>query len=400
MILEVEPKATVEPRDLNEALGMMRAADAAGETLSFAGGGTELDLGYPPWRVDTLVKTQSLGRVVDYTPADMTVTVEAGVTLAALQRVVAEHGQRLAIDPPQADQATIGGLLATNASGPLRARYGTFRDLIVGVSLIRADGTRARGGGKVVKNVAGFDLPKLMVGSLGTLAMIATATLRLHPLPAVQRWLVVQRCSAQRIGDLMSAIVAWQLEPAAIMAVFDGDGYGYHLCVLFEGFAQAVERQAERFTKMAGDANGPVETLDDAQVEIFDAYHAATRSDGDLRVKLMFLPSQIAMIDRLVLSPMFETLANLRVAMYPSVGVGYVGATVLQPESAADALRQARDVIEQNAGRLILSAAPPAVRARIDVYGALPASFPIMQQLKDRFDPNRRLNPGRFVGGL
>jgi len=400
LILEVEPKATVERLDLDEALATMRASDAAGETLSFAGGGTELDLGYPPWRVDTLIKTQNLRRIVDYTPADMTVTVEAGVTLAALQTVVAEHGQRLAIDPPQPEQATIGGLLATNASGPLRARYGTFRDLIVGVSLIRADGTLARGGGKVVKNVAGFDLPKLMVGSLGTLGLIATATLRLHPLPADRRWLVVQRCSAQRTGELMDATVASQLEPAAIMAVFDGDGYGYHLCVLFEGFAQGVQRQAERFAEIAGDVNGPVEMLDAAQVETFEAYHTAVRSDGDLRLKLTFLPSQIALIDRAVLGPMFETLANLRVALYPSVGVGYIGATVLQPESAADAIRQAREVVERNGGRLILSAAPPAVRARVDIYGAVPASFAIMQQLKDRFDPKRRLNPGRFVGGL
>ena len=133
--------------------------------------------------MDVELSTLGLDRMVDYTPADQVVSAEAGMTLAALQARLLENQQRLAIDPPQPERATLGGMVAANSFGPLRTRYGSVRDLIIGISIIRADGTLAKGGGKVVKTVAGFDLPKLMCGSYGTLGLIATVTLRVHPMP-------------------------------------------------------------------------------------------------------------------------------------------------------------------------------------------------------------------------
>src|SRR5262249_7892182 len=147
------------------------------------GGGTDLGLGAPPARLDAVLATSGLDRVVEHAPSDQIVVVEAGRTLGQLQSVLAEHGQRLALDPAMPGKKTIGGIVAADAFGPRRARFGSVRDLIIGVSFVRADGAAARGGGKVVKNVAGFDLPKLFVGSLGTLGLITTATFRLHPLP-------------------------------------------------------------------------------------------------------------------------------------------------------------------------------------------------------------------------
>ena len=182
-LLGVQPARVFRPLSLEEAADAVRQGAEEGLRLAFVGGGTELELGAPPRALDAVISTQGLGRVLEYAPLDQIVTVEAGVTVATLQALLREKGHMLALDPPWADRATLGGVVATNAFGPRRTRYGGVRDLIIGVTLIRADGTRARGGGKVVKNVAGFDLPKLMVGSLGSLGLISTVTFRLHPLP-------------------------------------------------------------------------------------------------------------------------------------------------------------------------------------------------------------------------
>jgi len=169
--------ARVTPGSIEEAQALLAEG---GRQVLFVGGGTALPPGPP---VDLEISSEKLDRVIEYEPADQVVIVECGLRLAALQRELAKHGQRLALDPPQPDKATLGGIVAANSFGPLRTRFGSVRDLIIGVSVVRADGTRAKGGGKVVKTVAGFDLPKLMCGSWGTLAFIATVTFRVHPLP-------------------------------------------------------------------------------------------------------------------------------------------------------------------------------------------------------------------------
>ena len=170
----------------------MADAAACGAALGFEGGGTALGQGYPPARIDRIVGTGRLDRMLEYAPSDMTVTVEAGITIAALQAQLAPHGQRLALDPPLAQRATIGGVLAVNGYGPLRARCGTAHDITLGIQLVRADGTLVRGGGKVVKNVAGFDIPKLAIGSFGSLGLIVAATFRLHPVPEARRAVYVR----------------------------------------------------------------------------------------------------------------------------------------------------------------------------------------------------------------
>src|SRR5215468_4722777 len=187
--------------------------------LGFVGGGTALALGAPPTGLDAVVRTERLTRIIEHAPADQVVIVEAGLTLAALQGQLAAHGQRLALDPPLPDRATIGGLVATAGFGPLRARYGAIRDLIIGVTLVLADGTVARGGGKVVKNVAGFDLPKVACGSLGTLGLVAAAAFRLHPLPEAVQTVLVPSIGPEQVVAVIAAVRAAQLEPTCAVAL-------------------------------------------------------------------------------------------------------------------------------------------------------------------------------------
>jgi glycolate oxidase FAD binding subunit len=368
-----------EPRSVAEAARVMEQLAREGKRVAFVGGGTELELGPVPDRIDAVVHTRGLGRVVEYQPADMVMVVEAGLTIGDLQAAAREHRQRLALDPPWPDRATIGGIVATGAFGPRRARYGAVRDLIIGVQLVRADGAVAHGGGKVVKNVAGFDLPKLACGSLGTLGLIAGATFRLHPLPEASETVVVPGLSAAEVVAMVSRLRAAQLEPVAAAALRGPSGYDLALC--FEGFGKGVEQQAGKLRQLAPSARA----AEDAW-----ARHDEVRTGGPLRVKVAALPTQLPEVDRL-LSPL-----GLRFAWYPTLGLGFASGAA--GEQAAALIADARAELLRRGGSLVVQAAPAGLR--VDRWGPPPPSFPVMQRMKQNFDPDRRLNPGRFVGGL
>jgi glycolate oxidase FAD binding subunit len=383
------------PTDLAETETLMTRAAERGDALAFVGGGTEWNFGYPPERVDLLLDTTCLARVVDYAPADLVVEVEGGITLDALQRALAEHGQRLALDPPLPERATIGGLLATNGFGPRRLRFGTLRDLIVGITLVRADGMRVRGGGKVVKNVAGFDLPKIAVGSLGTLGLIATATFRLHPMPQAARALRIAGLPPKKLHLLGREILERRLEPSATYAVRTEQGYDG--CVLFEGFETGVAEQCERFVRAAEEAG--VAPPEPDGVPAFAAREAAVRTAGDLRLRIAVPPATLDALQCDVLDELARALPDARIAVYPALGIAFVSATLGGSEGGA-AIVRARALVEAWGGNLVLLACPEGLRASVDVYGTPPPALALMAQLKARFDPERRLAPGRFVGRL
>jgi len=370
---------SLEPRSVSEAARQVEQLARERKRVAFLGGGTELELGAWPERIDAVLRTRGLKQIVEYQPADMVMVVEAGVTLAELQAAAREHRQRLALDPPWPDRATIGGIVATGAFGPRRARYGAVRDLIIGVQLVRADGAVARGGGKVVKNVAGFDLPKLACGSLGTLGLIAGATFRLHPLPEASETVVLPGLSAAEVVAAIARVRAAQLEPAAAAALSGPSGYDLALC--FEGFGKGVEQQVAKLRQLAPSAR-PVEGI--------WSRHDDVSAGGPLRLKVASLPTQLPELDR-VLSPL-----KLRLAWYPTVGVGFASGP--GGEGAAALVADGRAELLRCGGSLVVQAAPTGLR--VDRWGPPPPSFPIMERIKQNFDPDHRLNPGRFVGGL
>jgi glycolate oxidase FAD binding subunit len=396
-VLGVSAGAVAAPETLDEAATILTEAAQSGDAVAFLGGGTELGLGYAPTRVDLLVKTGHLARVVEYAPADMVVEVEAGITLAALQNALAPHGQRLALDTPHPELATLGGLIATNAFGPRRTRFGSLRDLIVGISLVRADGVRVRGGGKVVKNVAGFDLPKIAVGSLGTLGMIATATFRLHPLPETSRALCVEKCDIARVRQLAREIVARRLEPAALFAARLENDYTFY--ALFEGFTQGVDEQAQRFEGLASELGGTGTTLEDPRSA--SARDEAIRTRGDVRLRISLPPAALDALERDALAPLGAAFDDAQAVVYPAFGVAFVSAYIRDLDRGAAAVTGARAAVEALGGNVVLvDARDPALSERVDVYGTLPKSFSLMRRLKERFDPAHRFNAGRFLGGL
>ena len=387
-ILGVRPRAAYAPATLEEAAEVMTMAAHERLRLGFIGGGTQLGLGAAPTGLDAVVRTEKLARILEHAPADQVVIAEAGVTLAALQAALGVHGQRLAFDPPAPERTTIGGLVATGGFGPLRARYGAIRDLIIGVTLVRADGEVARGGGKVVKNVAGFDLPKVACGSLGTLGLVAAAAFRLHPLPEVTRTVRVPGLGAEQIVALLAAVRAAQLEPTAAVAIGAGR---FDLGIRFEGFERGVAQQVSRAVELAAAAGTPAEPLADEAAAAFWRRHDAVRTAGPVRVRVAALPSRLAA----VAAPL---AAVGELAWYATLGVGFAAGAMRA--AAAGAVSAARAALVAEGGSLVIEDAPAELRAAVDAWGPPPPAFSLMQRLKRRFDPDGRLNPGRFVGGL
>jgi len=351
----------VEPQSEEEAAEILRCANEDGASVIPRGGGTKSDWGNPPRRTDVMLSTANLNRVIEHAWADLTVTVEAGCTIAELQRTLAQHGQRLAVDPLWPEKATVGGVLSTNDTGVLRLRYGGLRDLIIGVTLALADGTLAKSGGKVVKNVAGYDLSKLVTGAFGTLGVITSATFRLHPLPKHTHTVTAAVPDLGAMQQLLGKILDAQLVPAAVQ-VRVGAG-APQIDVLFEGTEEGIYAQVDRLREMT--------PLTENDAEVFRRLDAGA--------KISVLPARIA-----------ETLEGLDgYAVVEATGIGWV---------QSPHLPQMREKIEGMGGSLVLLRPITGLDAWGNAAGG--DALPLMRAIKQRFDPRGILNPGVFVGGI
>lgn len=378
-IAGVVPQHVVTPETLDELAETVRGLYAEGKAFAFVGGGTELELGNAPRALDTVVRTSALDRVVDYAPEDQTITVEAGMTFAELDRILGANRQMFPLDVIDRERATIGGVVAANTYGRRRLRYGAVKDLIVGVTIVRPDGVRARGGGKVVKNVAGFDLPKLMVGSLGTLGAIAAATFRVYPVSEAVRAAVLHLADPSAAAQIARTLIERRLEPESV-AVYNRDA----LVVTFAGTSAGVDAQmATLLGEIAPTCARDASELTDLERESYDQRERAVRRDGDWRIRVVGPPAAALPEPETVAIPEAVPVA------YPLLGVAY-HAVAAQHEPAT----------LLNAPLRIVHAMPPEARARVDAWGPPPPSFPVMRALKERFDPSGLCNPGRFVGGL
>ena len=369
----------VEPESEEELSAALRCADRDGIAVIPRGGATKLDWGNPPARADLILSTARLNRVIEHAWADLTVTVEAGCRFADLQRILARHDQRLALDPLWPEQATIGGILSTNDSGAWRLAYGGLRDLIIGITLVLPDGTIARSGGKVVKNVAGYDLPKLATGALGTLGVIAQATFRLHPLPRKTRTLTLVCPSVPEAQKLLLEIQDTNLAHTALQIGFAA-GAAPQLDILLEGTDAGIDAQTARIRALAGKAE-----VTEASAAVWQAREDIASSDSV--AKCSVLPSKIA-----------GTVAAIEGAGDPrwraimqATGTGWVAVN--------GDLRALRGSIESGGGTLTILRQPSG-RERIDAWGDPGDALPLMRAIKQQFDPKGTLNPGRFVGGI
>ena len=387
----VVPGLVARPEDTDQVAEVLRATAAHGLSVVPRGRGTKLSWGMPPTSADVLLDVSALDQVVEHAAGDLIVVTQAGARLAALQEVVGGGGQRLALDEPVSG-ASIGGTLATNASGARRVTTGTARDLLIGITVVRADGVVAKAGGRVVKNVAGYDLGKLLIGSFGTLAVITEAVFRLHPVPVASRWVSTPVSDPTQAQDVVQAVLHGQAVPSAIEVEWPTDGQGA-VHVLLEGREDGVEGRATTVRGLLGGA--AIETPDDpAGGATYPWDTTATGKDRATCLKLTFVLSGLAD----VLATARE--AGLHVRGSAGAGVAYAalgaGASV---ESAHDAVRRIRETCAHAGGSAVVVDAPAAVKASVDVWGPVPA-LDLMRRVKDQFDADHRLSPGRFVGDL
>jgi glycolate oxidase FAD binding subunit len=387
-----QPQKIIAPGTADELARVLAVANSAGLRVAPRGGGSKLQWGNRPRALDLVLSTKRLNKLVEHAWADMTATVEAGCTVAELQRALAEHGQRLALDPLWPERATIGGILATNDAGSLRVRFGSLRDLIIGATVALPDGTLAKSGGKVVKNVAGYDLPKLVTGSLGTLGVITQAIFRLHPLPRESRTLSFTAPSLAALNQLSLAVLDSQLAYTGLQIRASHDGAAV-LDVRFEGVPDAIDVQVRRLASTTG-----FERRIESGNQVWLASQALFPGQEPAVVaKFSVLQADISKLcDRL---QHLARDANWTLVAQ-GVGVGMLRLESLKSEPLVTAFASLRPEIERMGGSLVLLDCPRNCKYQIDAWGSSGDAQPLMNRMKAQLDPGAILNPGRYVGGI
>ena len=368
----VTPRWLARPGSLDQVSRVMALASAEGLAVAPRGSGSALDLGAPPSRLDAVLDLSRLAGILEYVPADMVATVQAGVTLDTLGRELGKHGQMLALDPYGGASRTVGGVLASNASGQRRFRYGTGRDLLLGARFVQADGTVTQGGSKVVKSVTGYDIPKLLTGSLGTLGVIVEATLRLHPVqPASGSWLF-SFTSREAAGALAAGVLASSLEPERLAWLNAGalDRLGSEkteaaVAVSVATVAEAVTSQGALLGSMAARFGARVSALDEG---------FWTRMGGALASPMLVklaseirrLPFWAGEIERVT------ARHGLTVSLVGETGNGILRAAIegsVSPDTwARELVAPLREALAAEGGSLVVERAPLGLKRAADVW--------------------------------
>jgi glycolate oxidase FAD binding subunit len=406
----VMPSCVATPTTLDQAAGVMQAAAGLDLAVVPRGRGTTISWGLPPTRCDVIADLSRMDQILEYAAGDLVVQAEAGVTLGQLAGTLAEKGQRLALDGPPG--ATVGGVVARNAAGPLRLRYGLPRDLLIGITVVRPDGHLARAGGKVVKNVAGYDLGKLFAGSHGTLGVIVQATFRLHPLPELSAYVTEEYPGSAAAAEAALAAAASPLQPTAVELDRPRTGGPIRLATLLEGTPSGVGARAERMRMTLGRGAQTTLAVPDWWGRIGEtAGGAAGIVAGGTLVRVTFWAAEL----RQVLDAIDTVAADTGVA--PAVG-GAAGAGVLyallpagqDPDQVAVFVRALRAATGHGAtadgpgtgparGSVVVLTAPKAVQRGVDLWGPVP-SLGLMRAVKRQFDPGNLMAPGRGPGGI
>jgi glycolate oxidase FAD binding subunit len=412
---EFGPLSIRRPASVAELCGLVKAAAAAGQGVYPVGGRTTLDVGLPPIKPGVAVDTTGLADMIDYPARDMTITVRAGITLAKLQAALAAEGQWLPIDVPQPERATLGGAVALNLSGPRRFGYGTLRDYVIGISFVTDEGQEVKAGGRVVKNVAGYDLMKLQVGAVGTLGVVTQLTLKVKPKPEASV-LVTFGCETADLGAVLDLLhgsksrpcavellnaAAWRAAPQAQAEMPVPPIRGSWLIAAgFEEKAATVEWQVS--TLLAELKAAPVrdvaEVRGSAAADLWAMLGGQTRSAGGLAWKANMRPSRTAEFAAAAAEShrdvqlQAHALSGIVHGVYPDLG--------WSAERAAAVVAPLLDRAAGGDGNLVIRRCPTAWKAALPVWGHPGSDRALMRHVKTTLDPKTVFNPGRLFGDL
>ncbi|MET9798813.1 FAD-binding oxidoreductase [Nocardiopsis alba] len=384
----VVPARVARPENVGALAGLLAAAREAGLTVAARGGGTAMDWGTAPRSLDLLVETSGLSWI-DHNAGDLVVEVGAGTPTADLERVLAEAGQRLSYDPVRSG-GTVGGALATGLSGPGRLLAGALRDLVIGMTVVRADGVVARSGGRVVKNVAGYDLAKLHTGGYGTLGIIVSATFRLHPRPQAVRLVNAPAPSPEAVERASAALRASTVVPSAVESIHPLAGPP-RLYVLLEGTEEGTAERADVTARALGDTG----------VEVAEATPPGWGlvPDEGCLVRVLAPPAELPGLAHDLVTTAADRFGG-RAGTTSSLPAGTLYLSTA-PGASAEAVSALLERVRSGPGRAatLLRAEPHVRDADVDVWGEVPG-LALMRAIKDSLDPDHRLSPGRFAGGI
>jgi glycolate oxidase FAD binding subunit len=416
------PDIVAFPQTIEDISEIMKVASRDSLSVVPRGGGTKIGFGREPQQVDVVICTRHLNRIIEYEPSDLVGIAECGISLRDFQKALSEKNQFLAIDPPHIESgATLGGIIATNDSGPMRLRYGTIRESLIGIKVIRADGIIIKGGAKVVKNVAGYDIPKLFIGSLGTLGIIVEGAFRLYPIPEASETLLISFPNIEALHETVLIILNSPLVPSCIEVlnpplvnvIFDRLNLNlkeeYALAVRIESVERAVRDQISKVKDICGEKDGEGVLFEGKTEEILwdEIREFPWRICGENRVVckasvlITDVPSVIQKLEGL------SKTSGLRIYASARAGSGILIISIDSISSPQDeilpiveTINSIRDFVTSLKGTLIIQEAPPSLKSQIDVWGEVGTSINVMKRIKSLLDPNSILNPGRFAGGI
>jgi glycolate oxidase FAD binding subunit len=393
----VTPALTCAPATVEQLAAAVKVCAAALATMTPWGGGTAIGLGNPPRSLDVVIKTTGLNQVIEHDPANLTVTVQSGIALNALQNAIAAQRQFVPFDPPLPERSTIGGIVAANLNGPRRSSYGSVRDLVIGMKVVLASGEMIKAGGKVVKNVAGYDMCKLFAGSLGTLGIIAEVTLRVAPLPAHIATASATGTLAQTT-DLARQLALTKLLPTSTFLLNTGAAAPWQLAVSFGGFDETVRRQVDDLGKLARRLGMAQEVVDGEQSRQHWQAIADLPVSQDRLVYRLTVPRGAVMQTISTVTDWIK--AEPAQTICADVATGTIWIVLPANRSACELFPRLITLTQQQRGHAVIFSAPAKLKQANDVWGPATAAHALMGKIKQEFDPFNLLNPGRFVGGL
>lgn len=376
------------PSSVEEAGEVMRAAGSRQQSVRIRGGGTKLSWGRPTEPPEIELSTERLDQIVEHNEGDLTVVFQAGTPLTHVQEALAESDQMVSLDPPlgELDGATIGGVVSTADSGPLRHRYGAARDIIVGITVVLSDGTIAKAGGKVIKNVAGYDLAKLFTGSFGTLGLIVEVVMRLHPRPSETMTAVGRSDDPRAVGEAASAVAHSPFGPECLDAWW-AEGQGE---VLARFGGAAPEAAAKEVAKLMDRSRLAARMVDDDD-GLWERQRARQRSSDGAVVRVSGLAAELPRVVR------SAEVVGASLVGRAGLGLSWLtlaGGDATEVVSSIEELRRSLHPFP-----CVVLDAQPAVKEKVDVWGEAQA-LPLTRRVKARFDPRGVCNPGIFVGGI
>ena len=405
------PEAVVSPRSIDELSRFLSYANEEGLAVAPRGGGTQLALGNRMQRLDAVVDISALNRVVAHNAADLTLAVEAGITLSSLREVLAEEGQFLALDAPLPARATIGGTLAAAVSGPLKWQYGGARDLVIGMKVAQADGRITQSGGNVVKNVSGYDMARLHVGGLGTLGVITEVSFKLTPLPRHETTLLArfdfaEDCLGAALGIFNSGVMPIALtafnDGVAERIELDGEANGishgeFSLAVRLGGRPRTLRRMENEAFFVIRERTDRVDRLEDEAAELWSELADFGHSEGEEAVA----SARVAALPNRLDNAMGALASRGNAAIVAQPGYGMMNAHWFGEDApSAEAVHGMRQDLRAIGGSLIVERASHQMKLTLDVWDYTGESLEIMRNLKTQYDPNGILNPNRFAGGI